>query len=128
MTKLRSILACAALAAGLALAAASAGCGTSTTADTAASTPAASHFKADLASGYLAVQAVRISTTNALVAGIVTKAQAQAVQDQCKAFTATLDGLRAIGESTSTQSTLTATLQAISAATIFVTATQGGSS
>jgi hypothetical protein len=101
-------------------------CGTGTGAtDPAASTPASSHFNADLATGYGAVQAVRVVTTNALQAHAISVDQAKAVQAQCTAFTATLDSLRSAGASSTSQSALTATLAAINAATIFITASQG---
>lgn len=101
-------------------------CGTgSGAADPAASTPASSHFKADLAAGYGSVQAVRVATTSALQAHAITLAQAQAVDTQAKAFTATLDSLRAAGASSGSQTTLTATLLAINAAAVFITASQG---
>lgn len=93
--------------------------------DPAASTPASSHFNADLATGYGAVQAVRVVTMNALQAHAITVDQAKAVATQCTAFTATLDSLRAAGDSSTSQSALTATLAAINAATIFITASQG---
>lgn len=126
MTKFRSLLACAALAAGLALCISTAGCGTgSSAADPAASSPASSHFNADLAAGYDTVKAVRVASTNALNAHAITVTQAGAVQTQCKAFTATLDSLRAAGATSNSQTTLTATLLAINAATIFITASQG---
>jgi hypothetical protein len=126
MKVFRSLFVCAALAASLALAVSVSGCGTGAgAADAAASTPASSHFKADLAAGYDAIQAVRIGTTSALQAHAITVDQAQAVQTQCKAFTATLDSLRAAGATSTSQSTLTATLLAINAATIFITASQG---
>lgn len=122
----RSLLACAALACGLVAALTISACGTgSGAADPAASSPASSHFKADLAAGYLALEAVRVGATNALNAHAITVAQAQAVQTQCKAFTATLDTLRAGTATTANQTTLTATLLAITAATAYVTISQG---
>lgn len=103
------------------------GCGTGTGAgaDPAASSPASSHYKADLAAGYSAVEAVRVGITSALQTHVITVAQAEAVSTQCKAFTVTLDTLRAGAASTANQTTLTATLLAISAATAFVTISQG---
>jgi hypothetical protein len=124
MKSLRTLLVAAVIAAAGAFSLA--GCGTGTgAADPAASSPASSHFKADLAAGYGAVQAVRVATTSALQAHAITVAQAEAVQTQAKAFTATLDSLRAAGASPGAQTTLTATLLAINAATIFITASQG---
>lgn len=101
-------------------------CGTgSGAADPAASSPASSHYKADLAAGYDALQAVRVGATSALKSHAITADQAEAVQTQCKAFTATLDTLRAGTATTANQTTLTATLLAIAAATAYVTTTQG---
>ena len=101
-------------------------CGTGLSgADAAASTPATSHFNADLVAGYDSIKVVRVGTTSALQSHAITFAQAEAVQTQCKAFTATLDSLRAAGATSSSQTTLTATLLAINAATIFITASQG---
>jgi hypothetical protein len=122
MKVFRSFLLMAALAVG---AFSLSACGTGSAAVDAASAPTASHYNADLATGYGAVQAVRVVTTNALQAHAITVGQAEAVQTQCKAFTATLDGLRAIGASSGSQTTLTATLVAINAATVFITASQG---
>lgn len=123
----RSLAAAALIAAcaGAALALSACGTGTAPGADASASTPASSHFKADLAAGYGAVQAVRVATTSALQAHAITVAQAEAVQTQARAFTATLDSLRAAGASPGNQTTLTATLLAINAATVFITASQG---
>lgn len=124
MKSLRSFALLAALAVGLASLTAC-GTGTAPGADAAASAPAATHFKADLAAGYGAVEAVRVVTANALQAHAISVDQAKAVQTQCAAFTATLDSLRAAGDSSTSQSALTATLAAINAATIFITASQG---
>jgi len=123
MKFLRSLALLAALAIGaFSLTACGTGAGA---ADPAASTVATSHFKADLAAGYGAVEAVRVATTKALQAHAITVSQAEAVQTQAKAFTATLDSLRAAGASPGSQTTLTATLLAINAATVFITASQG---
>lgn len=123
MKSLRSLALFAALAIGaLSLAA----CGTgSGAADPAASTPAASHFKADLAAGYGLLQVVDVGTTNALQAHAITVAQAKAVQTQRDAFKSALDSLRVAGDSGANQTTLTATLAAIQAATAFITISQG---
>lgn len=126
MTKFRSLIACAALVLGFAAAASMSACGTGAgAADPSASSPASSHFNADLAAGYVAIKAVRVGTTSALQAHAISVAQAEAVQTQAKAFTATLDSLRAAGQTPNSQTTLTATLLAINAATIFITASQG---
>lgn len=126
MIKFRSILACLALALGFAAMPLLTACGTGVGgADPAASTPATSHFKADLASGYGAIEAVRVAATSALQTKAITVAQAQAVQTQCQALTATLDSLRAMGESSTSQTALTATLAAIGAATVYITTSQG---
>ncbi len=95
-------------------------------ADPNASSPATSHFKADLASGFYAVEAVRAAGTAALQTQAITIAQAQAVRIQCNAFTATLKSLEAAGQTANSQDTLTATLSAIKAAKIFVTMSQAG--
>ena len=103
-------------------------CGTGTSAldpGTGASTPATSHFKADLATGYDAIAAVRVAASSALEAHAITVDQGVAVQTQCTAFTATLDSLRTIGETASSQTALMATLMAIKAATNLVATTQG---
>lgn len=120
----RSLLAACALllAAAFSLTACGTGAGA---ADPAASTPASSHYKADLAAGYDALQAVRVGATSALQSHAITFTQAEAVQTQCKAFTSTLDTLRAGTATTANQTTLTATLLAIAAATAYITTSQG---
>lgn len=121
----RSLLACAALALGFAAASMSA-CGTgAAAADPSASSPASSHFKADLATGYDALEAARVGVLKAAQAHVITADQAAAVQVQCKAFTTTLDTLRAGAATSGNQTMLTATLLAISAATAYFTVTQG---
>lgn len=125
MKVFRSLLACAALAAGLALCAGTAGCGTGATGDPASSSPASSHFKADLAIGYRTLEAVDVGATNALQAHAITVNQAEAVKTQRAAFKAVLDGLRAAGDTTASQNTLTSTLAAIKAAALFVAISQG---
>lgn len=123
----RSLALLAALAVGaFSLAACGTGLGAADPAASGVSASAvASHFKADLATGYDTIKVVRIGATNALQAHAITADQAEAIQTQCKAFTATLDSLRAAGESPGNQTTLTATLVAIQAATVFITVSQG---
>lgn len=122
----RSLLACAALGAALAMCAGSAGCGIGAAAsDPTASSPASSHFKADLAIGYRTLEAVDVGAANALQAHAITVDQAEAVKTQRAAFKAVLDGLRTAGDTTASQSTLTSTLVAIKAAALFVAISQG---
>lgn len=123
MKSIRSLVVLAALAVGLSFLAA---CGTGAgAADPAASTPATSHFKADLAVGYGALQVIDVGAKNALQAHAITVDQAVSVQTQRKAFKAALDSLEAAGASPGNQTTLTATLAAITAAQAFVAISQG---
>jgi len=135
MTKFRSLFAGIAFAIGVAVSIIGLGavggalltaCGTGAAgADPSASSPASSHYKADLAAGYDAIAAVRIGVLKAAQAHAITVTQAEAVQTQCKAFTATLDTLRAGAATSTNQTMLTATLLAISAATAYTTISQG---
>lgn len=105
-----------------------AACGTGLMgADPSASSPASSHFKADLASGYTLIEGVRITLTSAVKAKAITPAKAEAAQVQCKAFTSTLDALRAAGESPSSQTATSATVVAIQALAVLVAAQEGAS-
>lgn len=135
MLKFRTFLANIAFAVGLAVSiigvgaaggALLAGCGTgSAGADPSASTPATSHYKADLAVGYGALEVIDVGTKNALNAGAITVDQAVSVRTQRKAFKAALDSLAAAGASAGNQTTLSATLAAITAAQAFVAISQG---
>lgn len=126
MNKFRSFLTGLALCIGLSAVFTLAACATPGGSDPNASTPASSHFKADLASGFYAIEAVRATTTSALQAHVITFTQAEAVQNQCRAFTATLKSLQASGHTAGSQDVLTATLEAIKAAKIFVSVSQPG--
>ncbi len=94
-------------------------------ADPNAVTAAGTHFKADLASGFYAVETVRAGAAAAVQARVITIAQANAVRTQCAAFTATLKSLQASGQTPNSQDALTATLDAIKAATVFVSTSSG---
>lgn len=125
MTKFRSLLVCAALALGLAVTASITACATPPPSDPSAATPASTHYKADLATGYDALELARVGVLKAAQQHVITVDQAAAVQVQCKAFTTTLDTLRAGAATSGNQTVLTATLLAISAATAYFTVTQG---
>ena len=129
MTKsLRSIALLAVLAVG---ALSMTACGTGTgggaalPAASAASAPAASHFKADLATGYRALEAAQAGTTWALEQHKLSADQAQGIRTQVIAFTTSLDLLRADGDSPSAQTKLTATLNAVSALAAIVPTSKG---
>lgn len=98
--------------------------GTPSTASS-ASSPATSHFKADLTLAYTSVQAIRVTVTSATNAKLLKSDAAQLAQNQCKAFTKTLDSLAKDGDSVASGDTLSATLAAIDALNVFVTAQQG---
>ncbi len=86
---------------------------------------AGTHFKADLASGFYAVETVRAGAAAAVQARVITVAQANAVRTQCAAFTATLKSLEASGQTASSQDVLATTLDAIKAASVFVSISSG---
>lgn len=93
-----------------------AACGTGTTiggAASAASTPALSHFNADLTAGFSLVAGVRTATLAAYNAKALSHDKASAIEDQCTAFTATLKSLQALGDTSSSESAASAQLQAI---------------
>lgn len=102
-----------------------AGCDTVPVDPTSDSTPAASHFKAQLAAGYGTLQVVRVGLLNAGQSGALDVKKVAATQTQLKAFQATLDLLRTGGATPANQSNLQLTLTAISALEILVTASQG---
>jgi hypothetical protein len=102
-----------------------AGCNTSTSpsaTDPAASTPALSHYNADLTAAYSSLAAVRKALLGAGQAGLITKAKAQTIQTQCKIFEKTLDTLRQFGESDGNQSILTNTIDELYQLSLLVAA------
>lgn len=101
------------------------GCDTVPADPTSDSTPAASHFKAQLAAGYGTLQIVRVGLLNAGQSGALDVKKVAATQTQLKAFQATLDLLRTGGATPANQSNLQLTLTAISALEILVTVSQG---
>lgn len=124
MKSIRSLAMLAALAVGLSCLTA---CNTTglAPADPAASTPATSHYKADLAAGYLTLKAVRSGVLLAAQTGKLDVAHVQAAQDQCHAIQVTLDLLRETGDTPTNQTTLSATVLAAQALTVLITASQG---
>jgi hypothetical protein len=127
MTKsLRYLALLAVLAVGaLSLSACGTGTGAAVSAASSASAPAASHFKADLATGYRALEVAQAGTTWALEQHKLTADQAQGIRTQVIAFTTSLDLLRADGDTPSAQTKLTATLNAVSALAAIVPTSKG---
>lgn len=110
----RSTLRTAALLLATAFAVTLAACGTGTpSTPTAASTPAVSHFNADLTVGFTTIEAVRGATLAAYQSGSLSKPKAQAIETQCIAFTATLKALKALGDTSSSEGAVAAQLAAI---------------
>lgn len=127
MTKsLRSLALMAAIAVGaLSLAACGTGTGVAAAAASSASAPAASHFKADLATGYRSLETAQAGATWALEQHLITADQAQGIRTQVKAFTTSLDLLRADGDTPSAQTKLTATLNAVSSLAAIIPPSKG---
>ena len=94
-----------------------AACGTSVPGSaapaSAASTPALSHFNADLTAGFSLVASVRTATLAAYNAKALSHDKSAAIEAQCTAFTATLKSLQALGDTSSSESAASAQLQAI---------------
>lgn len=103
-----------------------AACGTgSIAADPAASSPATSHFKADLATGYGTLAAIEVGAKVALQGGYLSGSQVDGFIAQRAAFKKTLDDLRAAGDSLGNETALANVLAAISAAKSIIQASQG---
>lgn len=100
-------------------------CTTAPVDPTSDSTPAVSHFKAQLASGYGVLEVARVGLLNAGQSGAMDVKHVAAAQTQLKAFEKTLDLLRAGGTSPANQTNLQFTLTAISALEVLITASQG---
>lgn len=127
MTKLRSLFACLALTVGLAGAVFMTACGTgSAGADPSASSPASSHFKADLATAYGTLTVIETGAKIALQAGYLNGAQVDGFIAQRASFKKTLDDLVAAGDSPSNRTALANAIVAINAAKAIIQASQPG--
>lgn len=112
-SSLRMGLALFAAAVMVSIAACGTGVGGSTPPASGASTPATSHFNADLTAGFLAIEAVREGTLAAITSGSLSKDKGRAIQTQCTALTATLKSLKALGDTPSSEDAVAQQILAI---------------